>query len=84
MYKLLYSQHEANVIHSRWMQNVKSILTEVGVPGLWYNQVDINASWLNQHTGTQLQNQLIQSWLASIDISSLGINYKIFKSEFIN
>ncbi len=83
MYKLLYSQHEANVIHSRWMQNVKSILTEVGVPGLWYNQVDINASWLNQHTRTQLQNQFLQSWLASIDISSLGINYKIFKSEFI-
>ena len=37
-YLMLYNLFNVNFVKSKWIENVKSILVEGGLQGVWYNQ----------------------------------------------
>ena len=81
LYSVLYNNSVNYHYDFPWLQNVKSILDEVGMSNIWIYQHPQNSSWLSKTVLLKLQDQYKQSWSASINDSSKCLNYKIFKTE---
>ena len=81
LYSVLYNNFVNYHYDFPWLQNVKSILYEVGMSNIWIYQHPQNSSWLSKTVLLKLQDQYKQSWSASINDSSKCLNYRIFKTE---
>lgn len=51
LYETLYQLHTANIFHSKWLENVQTILNECGMTNVWQSQSEgihgISTNWLN-------------------------------------
>ena len=63
----------------KWISNIRKILNEVGRNDLWVNQHAIISSSLKFQVKQILYDQFLQNWRASLNNSSKGRHYNIYK-----
>lgn len=66
----------------KWIKNVQNILQEVGRNDLWVNQNENLPRNTHYVIKKVLIDQFVQKWHQSLNESSKGRNYSLFKSEF--
>ena len=81
LYSVLYNNFNNNQYDFPWLQNVKSILDEVGMSNIWTYQHPQNSIWLSKTVYQKLQDQYKQSWSAALNESPKCLNYRIIKTE---
>lgn len=81
LYSVLYNDSNVNTFNFPWLNNVKTILDEVGMSYIWTNQNPLDIKWLANTVTQRNKDQYKQSWLASINESPKCFNYRIFKTE---
>ena len=81
LYSVLYNNFNNNHYDFPWLQNVKSILDEVGMSNIWTYQHPQNSIWLSKTVYQKLQDQYRQSWSAALNESPKCLNYRIIKTE---
>ena len=81
LYSVLYYNFVNYHYDFQWLQNVKSILDEIGISNIWLYQHPQNSSWLSKTVLLQLQDQYKQSWTTPINELPKCLNYIIFKTE---
>ena len=64
-------------VKSKWIEHVKHILVECGLPGVWYNQYFLNGKLLKS-----LKIFLSNNWHSDIERTSDTNLYKHFKTSF--
>ena len=84
MYHLLYKMHCNERHENMYISFVKKTLIEIGLPGIWYNQhnINMNKNWFKNYVKTTLQNQFIQNWQATLDNDSIYTIYRMVKTNF--
>ena len=85
MYKVIYCLSKyLNIRNTRfcWIRNVKHILDNCGMSGIWESQTFPNEKWLVCAVKQKLRGIFITNWHAQLDISSSGITYKLIKTNF--
>ena len=80
-YKLLYIKNFRNERVSPWLSHIRTILNECGISYIWTLQSCISENWLRVVVKNNLIDQFKQNWKSSIENSSKGDNYKLFKQE---
>ena len=81
-YILLYNLYNVNFVKSKWIENVKNILVECGLPGVWYNQYFLNGKLLKSLLLQKLEDIFIQHWHSDTERTSNTSLYKHFKTSF--
>ena len=81
-YLMLYNLYNVNFVNSKWIENVKNILVECGLPGVWYNQYFLNVKLLKSLVLQKLKDIFIQHWHSDIERTSNTNLYKHFKTSF--
>lgn len=66
---------------SKWVNEIQNILTETGNMHLWNNQQNIHQKNIKHIIKQTLIDQYYQNWNQSLQHSSKGRNYSIFKSS---
>lgn len=65
----------------KWISNVNKILNDIGRNDLWINQNAIVSCSLKFQVKQTLFDQFLQNWRSSLNNSSKGKNYNIFKDN---
>lgn len=81
-YKLLLSLTDTVNFKSDWLESIKNIFNECGMPYIWRNQNFMSSTWLKLTIKTCLQDQYKQTWHANVQNSPVTLNYRIFKESF--
>ena len=81
LYSVLYNNFNNNQYDFPWLQNVKSILDDVGMSNIWTYKHPQNTIWLSKTVYQKLQGQYRQSWLAALNESPKCLNYRIIETE---
>ena len=79
VYEILYLLHKNNLCKSPYIQNVKCILDSCEFSGIWLSQDIINPKWFRVVTAQRINDQFLQEWSTTLNTSSSGLNYRIFK-----
>ena len=66
---------------SKWLNAIKTILSEIGRPDIWDLQSNLPIKNLGKLTKTILLDQFHQSWCGSVQQSTKGLNYYAFKDN---
>ena len=85
IYRILYSLFKySNVRNSRfaWIKNVKEILNNCGMSGIWETHSFPNEKWLISAVKQKLRDIYIANWHAQLDTSSSATTYKLIKTRF--
>ena len=80
-YKLLYVKNFKICKISAWINHIHKILNDSGMSYIWTLQNCISEKWLKLVIKNNLIDQFKQIWNSSIEISSKGGNYKLFKGD---
>ena len=64
---------------------VKTPLQDIGLHGIWLDQEDITFSpnWFKENVKRRLSDSFIHNWYISIDQGSMFLNYRMFKTMFV-
>ena len=81
-YIMLYNLYNVNFVKSKWIENVKNILVECGLPGVWYNQYFLNGKLLKSLVLQNLKHIFIQHCHLDIERTSDTNLYKLVKTSF--
>ena len=81
IYNTLYLLHSHNSCASPYIQNVKNILDSIGFSGCWLSQDTINDTWFKAAATQRINDQHLQDWSATLNTTSSGMNYKLFKDS---
>lgn len=82
LYKLVRHLNEQRKINSKWLAHIKHLVNSNGFGNIWDMHDEINAKWFIKSFKQKLVDQYKQNWNSLVDISSSGINYRIFKDNF--
>ena len=82
LYKLVRHLNEQRKINSKWLVHVEHLVNSNGFGNIWDKHDDINAKGFIKSFKQKLVDQYKQNWNSLVDISSRGINYRIFKDNF--
>lgn len=79
---LIY-QHLLNMpnFESKWINYIKNIFIEVGRPDIWLEQNNLRTKTLNKQIKQILIDQYKQNWHESLQNSTKGITYSLFKHD---
>ena len=78
-YKMYLKLRTTPGINSKWIQKIKDIFEEAGRADIWLNETpNKNTSDIIMQI---LMDQYHQKWNASLENSSKGMNYRIFKDK---
>ena len=67
---------------SKWISQIKNILTETGQMHHWLNQNNLPQLSIKNSIKQSLTDQYIQNWQSAMKTSSKGKHYSLFKTEF--
>ena len=81
LYSVLYNNFNNDQYDFPLLQNVESILDEVGMNNIWTYQHPQNSTWLSKTIYQKLQDQYRQSGSAALNESPKCLNYRIIKTE---
>ena len=65
----------------KWLSSIRKIFTETGKVNIWLSQDPSHYNNLNQYIKRILIDQNLQKWNATLENSSKGKNYKLFKES---
>ncbi|MEW8548622.1 MAG: reverse transcriptase family protein [Candidatus Thiodiazotropha sp.] len=65
----------------KWISHIKQILTDVGRYDIWINQNALNSYNIKYTVKRILMDQFLQSWRSSLNNSSKGKNFNVFKDS---
>ena len=82
IYTILYNLHKSNQYNSAFIANIEYILSSCVFSVIWQSQDIINPRWLSLAIKQKLNDQYTQNWHSSVETSSSGKIYKLFKEEF--
>lgn len=82
IYNIIYELHNASILKSKWIENIKTLMCSLGFSGIWYSQSFCNFKWLSKASAQKIKDQFLQKWAANIEITSNNSIYKIFKMNF--
>ena len=63
----------------KWLSSIRQIFTKTGKANIWLSQDPSHYNNLNQYIKRTLIDQNLQKWNATLENSSKGKNYKLFK-----
>lgn len=66
---------------SKWIKSIKNILNEIGRNDIWHNQINIQTCTLKYIVKQTLIDQNQQIWQTSLQNSSKGLSYGIYKES---
>lgn len=81
MYMVLLSLNRRDMKNG-WISEIKNILVQCGMSGLWDLQVVNNPKWLKEAVKLKLKDIFINSWFSTLENSESGTNYCLFKENF--
>ena len=81
IYPILRSEFDSGFYEHTWLKKFQSFSQETGRNDVWLSYNIENAAVINKNIYRTRLNQNSQIWQATVDSSSKGHNYKIFKSE---
>ncbi|MCG8046717.1 MAG: reverse transcriptase domain-containing protein [Candidatus Thiodiazotropha endolucinida] len=67
---------------SPWLENIKQLIEKSGFSNIWAAPYQLNSRWFCQSFKQKLQDMFLQKWDALCNVSSSGLNYRIFKTKF--
>ena len=84
MYRFLHDMYYNSDYKSNYLVTVESLLTDLGLSGMWINQFELSCSdhWFKQKVNRSLKDQYIQQWLSDIDTGDIFYNYRLYKGVF--
>ena len=82
LYKLCYHMSINDNVNFSWLNRIKTILNECGIPNVWETQSFINCKWLVSFIKLRLKDQYVQVWHSLLENSPKALNYKLFKDFF--
>ena len=84
VYSLLHRMYQNGLHKSKFLDFIKSILIDIGLPSLWSNQshLNFNLCWLKAFTKQHLQDLFLQDWYSHLSNDSIFTTYKLIKKEF--
>ena len=84
MYSLLYKMHINGTHKSKYLDNIKNMLIDIGLPYLWNDHSSLNftISQFKSLVKKHLQDLFIQDWFSHIDNDSICETYRMFKRKF--
>lgn len=81
LYRTMFNLHEKGIIHCQWIAKVKTILNDLGCTNYWLSQSIPNLDTFKSRIKTLLNDQCLQNWNSSVNVSPKLLNYRIFKTE---
>ena len=80
-YKILKSEFDSGVYEHKWPKSIKNILDSVGMSELWQAGQIQNVNATKNYIRQTLIDQNMQTWQANLEMSTKGLNYKLYKSD---
>ena len=68
-------------LNSKWLNFVKKIFTDTARPDIWLRQRNLNFHNPNKMLKRSFIDQNLQKWHSSLQVSSKGINYQLYKDN---
>ena len=84
IYKVLHIQFDQGKCKSKWIENIKNLVTHNGYANVWLSQSCPNKDWFRISFKQKVKDQYLQHWFSLINSSSSGITYRIFKKQYGN
>ena len=82
VYHILNTLYELRTCKSKWLDNIKSLLTKNGFGNVWINSNNFSRKWIRLSFKQKVKDLYLQSWESLVSKSSGATNYKIFKKKF--
>ena len=82
MYQCLMHLDTAGLYTSPWLNDVRSVLNNCAMSGVWLCQEVPSPVWLAKAVQQRLKDHWITQWYGNIVTKSLCSNYAIFKNVF--
>ena len=87
MYSMCLSLHNKNLLDFKWLEKIKQILIECGLPYVFDQQLMLDKKWLKTRLLPQvkyyLKDQVVQKWQNEINFNSEKcFYYKNFEMEY--
>ena len=81
-YKVIYILFEQGKCKSKWIENVKSLVSINGYANIWQSQCCFNKEWFRLSFKQKVKDQFLQHLNSLINSSSGAITHRIFKDKF--
>ena len=84
LYQLAVEKDKSNIFCTSWLQGVKDILYDIGLPEVWLSQSNLPYSKdvFKSMIKRRLLDKYIQKWYSDVETSDICCTYRIFKQEF--
>ena len=79
LYKLLYTMHERDFFHFKWICHIENIFNESGYSDYWLSQNVPKSVNISKIVKQRLCDQFKQTWSTTVFNSPKCLNYRIFK-----
>lgn len=80
-YKVYKLMMNTPIFESKWINQIKNTLNEVGRTDIWLNQDQIVYKNVHKLVKSILTDQFQQKWFSNLNNSNKGKNYSVFKSK---
>lgn len=82
IYNIIYILFEQGKCKSKWLENVKHIVSINGFANVWQSQCCLNKKWFQLSFKQKLKDQYLQQWNSLLNSSSGAVTYRLCKNEF--
>ena len=82
IYNIIYIVFEESKCKSKWLENVKHIVSSNGYANVWQSQCCLNKKWFQSSFKQKVKDQYLQHWNSLLNSSSGAITYRLCKNEF--
>ena len=83
VYLILHALFEQRRCKSKWLENIKMLITKNGYGNIWAYPNDFSREWFRSSLKQKaIKDQYLQYWDSLISLSSSGVNYRLFKNKF--
>ena len=82
IYNIIYILFEEGKCKSKWLENVKDIVSINGYANVWQSQCCLNKKWFQSSFKQKVKDQYLQHWNSLLDSSSGAVTYRLCKNEF--
>lgn len=83
LYQLMFNMHKNNSYTFPWLESIRDVFNKTGLGYIWNSQDVVPNDWLKSIVKQSLCDQFVQSWSSSLQNSSKGQFYRMFKRDFI-
>ena len=82
LYNCLLQLHTSGVYLSPWLECIKNICIECGMPGVWMSQTVNNPKWFKKAVEQKLRDIWITKWYGNVTSRGVCSTYKLYKEVY--